>query len=77
MDNLVKAVVPVPEIKPQISTELKGVKCCNCCFRRASPDDDIDIEPVKKATSKQQVVINNVIMFLRARTKSFIRSVSD
>ena len=77
MDNLVKAVVPVPEIKPQISTELKGVKCCNCCFRRASPDDDIDIEPVKQTQSKPQIVINNVVMYLRKKTNSFTRNVTD
>ena len=61
MDNLVKAVVPVPEIKPQISTELKGVKCCNCCFRRASQDDEAI--PVKHI-SKSQIIVNNVTMFL-------------
>ena len=73
MDNFVKAVVPIPEIKPQISTELKGVKCCNCCFRRAISDEDLTPKPAKKHT----VMVNNFITLIRARTKSFIRAVSD
>ena len=70
--DIIKHVVP--EIKPQISTELNGVKCCNCCFRRAKQDDDI---VVVKKPSKQQIIVNNVIMYLKMIFFSFSRNISD